>query len=124
VALRCLIVDDNVAFLGVARELLDGQGLDVVGVATTVEEALARAAELRPDVILADVYLANESGFDLASRFRQVGGESGAAVILISTYAERDLADLISASPAIGFLAKGELSGGAVRAALGLTDSQ
>src|SRR3712207_6961431 len=38
-----------------------------------------------------------------------------APVILISTHAEQDYAELIEASPAVGFLAKSALSAGAIR---------
>jgi CheY-like chemotaxis protein len=50
VALRSLIVDDDVYFLQAARDLLERQGMVVVGVASTADEALRRAEELRPDV--------------------------------------------------------------------------
>jgi CheY-like chemotaxis protein len=42
-AVRCLIVEDNQSFLDAARKLLEQQGLTVVGVASTSEEALRRA---------------------------------------------------------------------------------
>ncbi len=66
--LRCLIVDDNVSFLDASRALLNGQGLSVIGVATTTAEGLRLAAEHRPDVVLVDVDLGRESGFELARR--------------------------------------------------------
>ena len=121
-ALRCLIVDDNSDFLETARQLLQRGGLDVVGSATTGAQALARAAELRPDVILLDVYLGGESGFTVARELAKVGGPAGPAIILISTYAERDLVDQIDASPAVAFLSKDELSVSSVKSALGLED--
>jgi CheY-like chemotaxis protein len=120
VRLRCLIVDDNADFLLAARELLEGDGLDVVDVTTTGDKAVARAEELRPDVILVDVYLARESGFELADRLA-ASASQGSSIILISTYAEGDLSELVTASPAVGFLTKGELSGHAIRATLGIT---
>jgi DNA-binding NarL/FixJ family response regulator len=52
---RCLIVDDHAGFLGAARALLEQEGIDVVGVASTKAEALQRAKELRPEVTLVDV---------------------------------------------------------------------
>jgi CheY-like chemotaxis protein len=122
VALQCLIVDDNLDFLQAARDLLESDGIEVVAVATTGDEAMACAAELRPDVILVDVYLANESGFDLAQRFSDGAGLAPSPIVLISTYAERDLEELVTASPAVGFLSKDELSGTAIRSALGLED--
>ena len=57
-SLRVLIVDDNRSFLDVAQALLEREGLSVVGVAATVADALARAEQLRPDVVLVDIVLA------------------------------------------------------------------
>jgi DNA-binding NarL/FixJ family response regulator len=106
--MRCLIVDDNRPFLDAARVLLEREGIEVVGIATTTADALRLAEELRPDVVLVDVRLGDESGFDLA---RRVSG----TVILISTHARSEYADEIAASPAAGFIPKAELSAAAVR---------
>jgi two-component system, NarL family, nitrate/nitrite response regulator NarL len=107
--IRCLLVDDNRPFLEAATELLDRQGLDVVGAASNGTEALRLAEELRPDVTLVDINLGDEDGFELA---RQLTGSS--RVILISTHAEADLAHLIAASPALGFISKARLSAQAI----------
>ena len=80
----------------------------VVGVATTSAEALRTDEELRPDVVLVDIRIGNESGFDLVRRLR-------AAVILISTDAQNEYAEEIAASTAAGFISKAELSASAVR---------
>jgi CheY-like chemotaxis protein len=104
--LRCLIVDDSSHFLGAARGLLEREGLAVVGVASTIEEALRRIEEVKPDLVLVDIDLGEESGFDLARRIRNETSLDSSKVILISTYAEEDLADLIDATPAAGFLSK------------------
>jgi CheY-like chemotaxis protein len=114
-AFRVLIVDDNVSFLGAAQVLLEREGLSVVGVASTAADALQRAAELRPAVVLVDIMLGRESGFALARRLVEDGGGRESAVILISTHAQADFADLIAESPAAGFLPKSELSAGAIR---------
>jgi DNA-binding NarL/FixJ family response regulator len=106
-------VDDNGSFLDAARVLLGREGLDIVGVASTVAEALGQADHLRPEVVLVDIQLGPESGFELARRL--VENDPVPAVILISTHAEADLADLIGESPAIGFLPKSELSAAAIR---------
>jgi CheY-like chemotaxis protein len=113
-AFRVLIVDDNRSFLEAARGLLEREGLRVVGVAATSAEALQRAQELQPEVILVDIRLGGESGFDLARRLAGQERE-GPAVILISTYSEMDFADLIAESPARGFLPKPGLSADAIR---------
>ena len=84
--------------------------MTVVGVAGAIAEALRQARALRPDVILVDIGLGDESGFDLARRLARDGQGGGATVILISMGAEADYAELIAESPAAGFLAKSELS--------------
>jgi DNA-binding NarL/FixJ family response regulator len=112
--LRCLIVDDSPHFLDAARGLLEGQGVMVVGQASSSAEALRRAEELRPDVTLLDIDLGGESGLELARRLQDQDGPA-TPVILISTHAEQDYAELIAASPAIGFLPKTALSAAAIR---------
>jgi DNA-binding NarL/FixJ family response regulator len=115
VALGVLIVDDNVSFLAAAQVLLEREGLSVVGVASTTADALRLAAELRPAVVLVDIMLGRESGFALARRLVEDGGGGESAVILISTHAQADFAELIAESPAAGFLPKSELSADAIR---------
>jgi DNA-binding NarL/FixJ family response regulator len=115
--LRALIIDDNSQFLGAARDLLERQGIDIVGVASSGDEAVRLAQDLRPEVALVDIDLGSESGFDVARRLDALG-DGAPRVILISTYAERDFADLIAASPAIGFVAKSDLSAKALEEAL------
>ena len=119
--LRCLLVDDSPQFLDAARGLLEGQGVAVVGVASNSADALQRAGKLRPDVTLLDIDLGGESGLELARRLHGQAGQAGqtsAPVILISTHAEQDYAELIAASPAIGFLPKTALSADAIRGLL------
>jgi CheY-like chemotaxis protein len=109
-ALRLLIVDDNLQFLEAAQALLEREGLSVVAVASTGDDAVRSARELRPDVTLVDVDLGDESGFDLARKLAQSADAAAAPVVLISAYPEADLRDLIDASPAVGFLPKARLS--------------
>ena len=87
--------------------------MTVAGVASDSAEALRQARALRPDVILVDIGLGDESGFDLARLLAQDGG-GGAAVILISTGVEADYGELIDESLAAGFLAKSTLSAGGI----------
>jgi DNA-binding NarL/FixJ family response regulator len=112
-AMRCLLVDDSARFLEAARILLEGEGVRVVGVAGTGAEALRQTAELRPDVLLVDIDLGDENGFELAGRLAGL-----AEVILVSTHAEKDVRELVETSAALGFLTKSALSAGAIRALL------
>jgi DNA-binding NarL/FixJ family response regulator len=113
--LGVLIADDSWLFLEAARDRLEGEGLHVVGVAATSAEALRRAEELRPEVVLVDVMLGGESGLELARRLAARHRDGGPAVILISTYSAADFAGPIAESPAAGFLPKQELPADAIR---------
>ena len=108
--MRCLIVDDHLSFSEAVRELLEAQGLTVVGCATSSAEALRSVRELRPDVALVDIDLGPDSGFDLARRLAHDVDGASPRVILVSTHDEREFVKLIESSPAVGFLAKTELS--------------
>jgi CheY-like chemotaxis protein len=119
--LRCLLVDDNRAFLEAASVLLEREGVTVAGIASNTAEALRQARALRPDVILVDVGLGDENGFDLARLLARDGAGGSAPVILISMSAEADYEDLIAESPAAGFLPKSELSAGGIGRILGRT---
>jgi len=110
VRLKCLIVDDNAHFLEGAASLLSREGLDVVGVASSGAEAIRLVAELRPDVTLVDIDLGDEDGLELARELSDVS-----RVILVSTHSQEDFAELIAASPALGFVPKTRLSAQTIR---------
>jgi DNA-binding NarL/FixJ family response regulator len=120
--LRLLIVDDSPRFLQAARGLLERQGLTVVGVASDSQQALRQVEAQRPDVTLVDLDLGGESGFALVRRLHQEAGLAPGEVILISTHDPDDFAELITASPAIGFLSKSDLSASAILDLLGRGD--
>jgi DNA-binding NarL/FixJ family response regulator len=111
----CLIVDDNEPYLEAARALLERERLTVAGVSSTGAEALRQAENLRPDVALVDIALGEESGIDLARRLVRSDRGSVPVVILISTHAYEDVAELIAGSPAAGFVSKAELSADSIR---------
>jgi DNA-binding NarL/FixJ family response regulator len=109
-----MIVDDNASFLQAASTLLVREGLTVAGLASNAADAVRLAGQLRPDVVLVDIVLGGDSGFDVARQLAAPNG-SGPTVILVSTHAQTDFADLIDDAPAAGFLPKSELSAEAIR---------
>jgi CheY-like chemotaxis protein len=119
-SLRAVIIDDSAEFLRAARSLLEREGITVVDSATTGAEAVRCAQEHDPDVVLLDIGLGEESGFDVAELLSQATGRR-TRVILISAGPEQDLRDLIDASPAIGFVPKSRLSANAIIELLGGT---
>jgi DNA-binding NarL/FixJ family response regulator len=122
--LRCLIVDDSPDFLDAARTFLQQEGITVAGVASTGDEAVRLAREVRPDVTLIDLDLGIEDGIALAQRLADTDGQPAGKLILISTHGEDEFADLIQGSPAIGFVAKSELSANAIRSLTGAGPEQ
>ena len=110
VSLRCLIVDDNPHFGDEARSLLELEGLSVVGVATSGDEAVRLAQALAPDVALVDISLGKESGFDVTHRLAGRSDAHVLAIIFVSSHDEQEFSERIEASPALGFIAKTDLS--------------
>ncbi len=116
VSVRCLIVDDSDEFVASAARLLGSQGLDVVGSASSGVRALELAGSLEPDVALVDIELGEEDGIELSHVF--AAQAPATRVVLISSYDQADLGDLISRSPAVGFLPKTDLGAAEIRAIL------
>jgi DNA-binding NarL/FixJ family response regulator len=115
-------VDDSVEYVKAARSLLEREGVEVAGVAATSSDALQRVGELRPQVVLVDIDLGADSGFEVA---RRIAGTGPTSVILISTHAEDEFAEMIAESPAAGFISKSELSADAIeRVVRGQSDSR
>ncbi len=115
---RLLLVDDNDEFIATARRLLEREGLQVVGTATTGDDAVEKARRLAPVVALVDINLGGESGFEVVRRILD-GKHDHAQAILISSYSPDDFADLIAESPAMGFVSKSRLSAAAILEILG-----
>ncbi len=113
--MRCVIIDDSADFVDAARGLLERQGITVVGAASNSAEALRFIEALRPDVTLVDIDLGAESGFAVAEQLHHAPPATSLPVIMISTHDEQDFADMITASPALGFVPKSALTADAIR---------
>jgi DNA-binding NarL/FixJ family response regulator len=125
VPLRCLIVDDDHALRQEMSAMLEEQGVSVVGGAACGAEALTQLAQSRVDVVLIDIDLRGESGLALTRMLAErANGASFPQMVLISAHDESEYADLIEASPAVGFLAKTELSAAAIRRLLAGADAR
>jgi DNA-binding NarL/FixJ family response regulator len=112
-----LIVDDHPSFRLSARRMLEAEGFSVVGEAEDGEAGIAAVRELAPDLVLLDVQLPDLDGFAVAERL-QAAGEA-AAIVLTSTRERSDFGEEIDASPARGFVTKGELSAEALAGLIG-----
>lgn len=104
-AIRVLLVDDHALFRkGLASMLRDQPDFEVVAEAKDAEEALARAKELMPDVILMDIYMPGGTGLEATQRIKEA---LPYVKIVILTVSEEDQ-NLFSAikSGAQGYLSK------------------
>src|SRR4051812_7536698 len=94
--MRCLIVDDSPVFLRAARALLEREGSAVI-TASTSDEVWRLLDQVDPDVVLIDIDLGAENGFDLAVQLSGRTDDCGAVppVILISSHGAEDFEELI-----------------------------
>ncbi|MBX8692007.1 response regulator [Mycobacterium sp. 20091114027_K0903767] len=84
-----LVVDDDFMVAEIHRRFVDRvDGYRTVSVARNGTEALAAAAELRPDLILLDVYLPDMTGLEVLRRLRAEGNRVG--VIMVTAARELD----------------------------------
>ncbi len=116
-ATTVVIVDDHPGFRRMARRMLEDAGFEVVGEVEDGVTALSVVALLGPQVVLLDVQLPDLDGFTVAQRLADSG--SGAVVILTSSRSATDFGLRLDRTPAIGFIAKAELSGPAVARLMG-----
>jgi DNA-binding NarL/FixJ family response regulator len=113
---RCLLVDDSEQFLQSAQRLLCREGVVVVGMAATGAEAITAASGGEIDFSLVDVHLAAENGGEVADALASRG--LGGRILLVSTLDADDVADLVEASAAVGFVPKAQLCLSAIERAL------
>lgn len=84
-----LVVDDDFMVADIHRRFVDRvHGFRAVGVARTGAEALTATKELRPQLILLDVYLPDMTGLDVLQRLRSEGDRVD--VIMITAARELD----------------------------------
>lgn len=79
-----LLVEDDQVYARVLQRSLERRGLHL-RIATDVASALAAARLQRPDFVLLDLKLGNESGLDLIAPLRALGGDI--RIILVTGYA-------------------------------------
>src|SRR5262245_2910196 len=89
---RVLVVDDQAPFRLAARAVIDRTpGFRLVGEAGDGAEAVAKVADLAPDLVLMDIKMPVLDGIDATARLVAAGHRS--VVFLLSTYDRKDLPD-------------------------------
>ena len=120
-AARVLLVDDHDLFRTGLRNLLEEQGVQVVGEAATGTEAIRHVRELAPDVVVMDLNMPGISGVDATRQITSIAPLTRVVVLTISDQ-DADVMDAILAG-ACGYLLKDasiqELIRGIAAAAVG-----
>jgi two-component system, NarL family, invasion response regulator UvrY len=81
---RVLAVDDNEAFLALLHDVVGATAhLAIAGQACSGEHAIAAALQLRPDMVLMDVWMPGLGGIEAAERIKS--DRPSTVVVLIST---------------------------------------
>ena len=107
--IRVLVADDQTPFRRAARSVLEATAdFELVGEATSGEEAVALVDSLRPDLVLMDIKMAGIGGIEAARSIRATHPET--VTILLSTYREDDLPRQARMCGAAGYLHKSDFS--------------
>ena len=103
--IRLLIVDDHqLVRVGLRTTLERYSQLEVVGEAGNVEEAVQGVKKLKPDVLLLDMRLGEESGLDVCKRLQSL--DLPTAILVLTSYGEDQLVYEAIAAGADGYLLK------------------
>ena len=101
---RALLVDDHDLFRRGLRELLEEQGIRVIGEASSGPDAIALAVRSRPDVVVMDLNLPRQSGIDATRELIAVAPDARVLVLTVASD-ERSVLDALI-SGACGYLLK------------------
>jgi DNA-binding NarL/FixJ family response regulator len=104
--LRVLIVDDHEALRAGVRSALESRGLEVCGEAADGREALAKAIELQPDIVILDITMPVLDGFTAAREINKRLPRAG--VLLLSMHESASMVNVAKSSGARGYVAKSE----------------
>jgi len=114
---RVVVADDEPEFRTWLRSLIaDSKDFQLVGEASNGTEALRLIPSALPDLVIADIYMPEPDGLEVARYVQH--NFSGMKAILISAYEERIYENLAKEEGALAFIPKARLSLDALRQAL------
>ena len=103
--IRVLVADDQALVRGGFRMILDAQkDIEVVDEAQDGREALAKARELRPDVVLMDIRMPELDGLEATRRL--LAGDGSSRVLILTTFDADEYVYEAMKAGASGFLLK------------------
>jgi DNA-binding NarL/FixJ family response regulator len=104
--LKILIVDDHEALRAGVRTVLESHGFEVCGEADNGQEALSRALQLRPDLVILDITMPVLDGFSAAREIHK--RLPGVGILLLSMHESASMVNVAKSSGARGYVAKSE----------------
>jgi two-component system, response regulator PdtaR len=102
-ATRVLIAEDEALIRLDLKEMLQEEGYDVVAEVGDGQQAVDRAAELRPDLVILDIQMPVLDGLSAAER---IAGDRIAPVIVLTAFSQRDLVERARDAGAMAYLVK------------------
>jgi DNA-binding NarL/FixJ family response regulator len=102
--LTVMLVDDHALVRSAVRQALDAPDIEVVGEASTADEALLLAPQLQPEILLLDINLPGTDGLRLLRELVPRLPNTRIVMLTVSS-SRRDLADAVRFGAA-GFLTK------------------
>ena len=100
---RVLIAEDEALIRLDLKEMLEEEGYDVVGEVGDGQQAVDRAVELRPDLVILDIQMPVLDGLSAAEK---IAGERIAPVIVLTAFSQRDLVERARDAGAMAYLVK------------------
>jgi response regulator NasT len=100
---RVLIAEDEALIRLDLKEMLQEEGYDVVAEVGDGQQAVDRAAELRPDLVILDIQMPVLDGLSAAER---IAGDRIAPVIVLTAFSQRDLVERARDAGAMAYLVK------------------
>ena len=108
-SVRVLIVDDHRLFAEALRAILSAdQRIEIVGLASSGEEAVQRAGELEPDVVLMDISMPGVDGVEATRRIR--AGIPASQVLMVTGSDARQDVDAARSAGAAGYVTKDKIA--------------
>jgi two-component system, response regulator PdtaR len=100
---KVLIAEDEAIIRLDLKEMLEEEGLQVVGEAADGEAVLRLAAERHPDLVIMDIKMPGLDGLSAAERLAEKGE---AAVLILTAFSQKDLVQRAAEAGAMGYLVK------------------
>ena len=120
---RVLIADDHALFrYGLKAMFASEEGFEVAGEASTGEEAVKLAAELKPDVVLMDIQMPDLNGIEATRRILE--NDAGIGVVVVTMFEEDDSVFAAMCAGARGYVLKGAGAEEVIKVVRAVADSE